>query len=341
MDPNWKRLRDGRLDGSVFRSRHAVLRFLRADFDGRRYLETDAPLLVPCPTLDAGIRSVRADVTRMDGRTDRLYLHTSPEYAMKKLMAAGEERLYFLGKVFRDGERTPLHNPEFTMLEWYRAYASVGDLEDEMEDFIPRLAAATAGSPRIRFGNRPLDLSPPWPRVRVADLFRERTGADLDPESDGSDLKRLARSLGVFHNPEDDWETMFTRIYLERMEPGLGADRPVFLTDYPLPLGMNARRREDDPRWTERSELFIGGLELANGYTEITDAAEQRLRFERDRERKRAETGEDAPVDAELLEALEGGLPPCAGMALGVDRLVMLLLGRTDIADVLVSPLPR
>jgi elongation factor P--(R)-beta-lysine ligase len=340
MDPNWKRLRDGRLDWSVFRSRHSILRFLRADFDGRRYLETDAPLLVPCPTLDAGIRSIRVNVAGTDGRTRRLFLHTSPEYAMKKLLAAGADRLYFLGKVFRDGERTALHNPEFTMLEWYRTGASVDDLLDEMEDFILRLAQERTGSRRIAFGSRTVDLSPPWPRLRVADLFREKTGADLDPQSDGSDLKRLAGTLGVFFNPEDDWETMFMRIYMDRMEPGLGTDRPVFLTDYPFPLGMNARRRPDDPRWTERSELFIGGLELANGYTEITDPAEQRERFERDRVRNRMETGTDPPVDLELLDAMEAGFPPCAGMALGVDRLVMLILNRPDISDVLPFPFP-
>jgi elongation factor P--(R)-beta-lysine ligase len=341
MDPNWKRIRDGRLDWSVFSSRHAILRFLRGDFDGRKYLETDAPLLVPFPTLDANIRSLRADVAGMDGRSRPYYLHTSPEYAMKKLLAAGADRLYFLGKVFRDGECTALHNPEFTMLEWYRTGASIDDLLDETEDCIRRLAVERTGSHRIPFGNRTVDFSPPWPRLRVADLFRAKTGAELDPGSDGSDLKRLASGLGVFFNPEDDWETMFMRIYMERMEPGLGAERPVFLTDYPSPLGMNARRRPDDPRWAERSELFIGGLELANGYTEITDPGEQRERFERDRERKRLETGAVPPMDRELLDAMESGFPPCAGMALGVDRLVMLLLNRLDIGDVLLFPFPR
>ncbi|MBN2201930.1 EF-P lysine aminoacylase GenX [bacterium] len=340
-DPNWRRLRDGRLDWALFRSRHAMVRFLRDDFDSRGYLETEAPLLVPCPTLDSNIQSLRVDVASIDGLRRRFYLHTSPEYAMKKLLAAGAERLYFLGKVFRDGETTALHNPEFTMLEWYRADASIRDLLDETEDFISRLAVQITGSTTVRVGGRTVDLSPPWPRVRMADLFRESTGADLDPGSGAAALRRVASRLGVFFNPEDDWETMFMRIYLERMEPGLGFDKPVFLTDYPAGLAMNARLRNDDTRWAERCELFIGGLELANGYTEITDPAEQRRRFESDRGKKRLETGSEPPVDLELLEAMEAGLPPCAGMALGVDRLVMLLLNRRDIADVLISPLPR
>lgn len=339
-DPNWRRLRDGRLDWSLFRSRHAMVRFLRDDFDSRGYLEAEAPLLVPCPTLDSNIRSLSVEVSSIDGRRRPFYLHTSPEYAMKKLMAAGAERLYFLGKVFRDGETTALHNPEFTLLEWYRAGASIADLLDETEDFIRRLAMRLTGSASVPYGDRVVDLSGPWPRVRMADLFRASTGADLDPRCGADGLRRIASELGVFHNPDDDWETLFTRIYLERMEPGLGFDKPVFLTDYPSGLAMNARLRKDDPRWAERCELFIAGLELANGYTEITDPSEQRRRFESDLEKKRLENGSELPVDRELLEALEAGLPPCAGMALGVDRLVMLLLNREDIADVLIEPLP-
>jgi lysyl-tRNA synthetase class 2 len=341
MDPNWRRLHDGRLDWSVFRSRHSIVRFLRNDFDVRGYLETDAPLLVPYPTLDSNVRSLRVDVAGTDGLPKPCYLHTSPEYAMKKLLAAGAERLVFLGKVFRDGETTALHNPEFTMLEWYRTGASIDDLLDETEDFILRLAEDRIGSPALPYRNRIVDLSPPWPRVRVADLFRETTGAELDPGSGPAGLRRLARELGVFFNPEDDWETMFMRIYMDKMEPGLGSEKPVFLTDYPSCLAMNARLRPDDPRWAERCELFIGGLELANGYTELTEPAEQRRRFESDRDKKRMETGFDFPVDRELLDAMEAGFPPCAGMALGVDRLVMLLLNRLDIADVLISPFPR
>ncbi len=340
-DPNWRRLLDGRLDWSLFRSRHAMVRFLRDDFDNRGYLETEAPLLVPCPTLDSNIRSLTVEVASIDGLRRPFYLHTSPEYAMKKLLAAGAERLYFLGKVFRDGETTALHNPEFTMLEWYRTGVSIPDLLDETEDFIRRLAVEMTGSTSVPYGGRIVDMSPPWPRVRMADLFRASTGADLDPESGAAGLRRVASDLGVFHNPDDDWETMFMRIYMEKMEPGLGFDKPVFITDYPSCLAMNARLRADDPHWAERCELFIAGLELANGYTEITDPAEQQLRFESDLNKKRLEIGPEPPVDRELLEAMEAGLPPCAGMALGVDRLVMLLLNRRDIADVLISPFPR
>jgi lysyl-tRNA synthetase class 2 len=337
-ESNWKRLRTGSLDWSVFRMRHALMRSLRAFFDGRGYLETDVSLLVPVPTLDANIASIETGVKNETGKTRRMFLHTSPEYSMKKLLAAGADRLYFLGKVFRDGECTRLHNPEFTLLEWYRTPASIADLMGETEELVSGAVAALLGSARLTVNGRSIDLRPPWQRLALPDLFLEKTGEPLDPSLDETELKRIAGKAGVPFQPDEDCETVFHRIYLDILEPGLGTNRPVFLTDYPLPLGMNAREKEGDPRWADRVELYIGGLELANGYTEITESGKQRLRFESDRRRKTLETGTVLPIDEDLLDALEIGLPPCAGFALGVDRLLMLLADKTSIQDVLWYP---
>jgi lysyl-tRNA synthetase class 2 len=337
-ESNWKKLRSGQMDWSVFRMRHDLMRAMRSFFDAREYLETDAPLLTPCPTLDANILPVGAEVRSEKGMPLRLFLHTSPEYAMKKLLAAGAEKIYFLGKVFRDGECTPLHNPEFTMLEWYRANAVYTDIMDETEALIRDAAVQLLKSERILFQDKAIDLSPPWPRVTVKDLFLTKIGLELEPNTDLTGLKNTADRLGIYFHPEDDWETVFLRIFMEKIEPGLGVPQPVFIKDYPLQLGLNAKRKEDTPGWTERLELYIGGLEIANGYTELTDADEQKKRFESDQERKFREMGKRLPIDEELIDALRLGLPPCSGIAFGVDRFLMLLTNQKRIQDVLLFP---
>jgi elongation factor P--(R)-beta-lysine ligase len=329
------------MDRGLLAARHVLLRGIRSFFDSAGYLEIDSPLLTPWPTLDANIRSVHADVLSESGKPHRLFLHTSPEYSMKKIMAAGASRIYFLGKVFRDGECTPLHNPEFTMLEWYRAGAGYADLMDETESLVREITGSMLGSETVPFRGKTLDLSAAWKRISMRSLFLEKTGLDLSAGREPEALKRTADRLGVCYGREEDWETLFYRIFLEKVEPGLGENVPVFLTDYPLRLGLNARPKPDDPAWTERVELYMGGLEIANGYTELTDAAEQERRFLADRDRKKSETGTDLPVDRELLEAMKLGLPPCAGIALGVDRLLMLLTDSPTIQDVLLFPYHR
>jgi elongation factor P--(R)-beta-lysine ligase len=338
MESNWRKLRSGRMDWTAFRTRHALIREIRSFFDSRGYLETDAPLLTPWPTLDANILSVRADLLSEIRKLHPMYLHTSPEYPMKKLLAAGASRIYFCGKAFRDGECTLLHNPEFTLLEWYRTDAGYADLMEETEALVRGAAQRVTGSQRIPFGGKILDLSLPWRRRSVRQMFLEKTGADLPPGIEVDSLNEIADRLGVFRRPEEDWETVFLRIFMEKVEPGLGEPVPVFLTDYPLRLGLNAKPKTDDPAWTERVELYAGGLEIANGYTELTDPVEQKKRFLKDQERKKTETGNDYPVDMDLIDAMTLGLPPCAGIALGVDRLLMLLTDSRTIQDVILFP---
>ena len=338
MESNWKKLGSGRMDWRVFRTRHAMIREIRSFFDLRGYLETDAPLLTPYPTLDANILSIRSDLLSETRKLHRMYLHTSPEYPMKKLLAAGASRIYFCGKVFRDGECTPLHNPEFTMLEWYRADADYADMMDETEAMIREVAVRVIGSERIPFRGKILDLSPPWPRLSVRQLFMEKTGSDLTPDIGLNSLMEIADRLDVFYRPNEDWETVFLRLFMEKLEPGLGETVPAFLMDYPLRLGLNAKQKTEDPAWTERVELYAAGLEIANGYTELTDPAEQKRRFLCDQARKKRETGNEYPVDMDLIDAMTLGLPPCAGIALGVDRLLMLLTDSRTIQDVLLFP---
>src|SRR5262249_21772263 len=270
-----------------------------------------------------------------DGQTAERYLHTSPEFAMKKLLVAGMPRIWQLAHVFRDGERSATHHPEFAMLEWYRVGACYRDLMDECEELV-RTCQQTVGAEALGWRGRRADARLEWQRVSVADAFQEFCGIDLlatAPDPLTPDVNRLAaaaRPIGVAPHPGDDWEALYFRIFLERIEPALGAGRPTILYDYPLSMAALSRRSPSDPRLAERLEVYVCGLELANAFSELTDAAEQRARFVADQARKQALYGETYPVDEDFLAALEWGLPPCAGIALGFDRLIMLITGADD-----------
>ncbi|HEX9935315.1 MAG TPA: EF-P lysine aminoacylase EpmA [bacterium] len=336
--PNWIRLHSGLMDWEVFRLRERVIRAARSFFRSKGFMEIEAPLLVPCPTLDSNIHPFRTEMETEIGGTGALYLHTSPEHAMKKLLVAGSGDIFYLGKVFRNREQTRLHNPEFTMIEWYRVGADYLGIQRDAEDLIQYIIGETGLPNRLTWSGKEVDFSPPWNRSTVRDLFHTRAGINLDSCPDAVDFAALAGEMGIVTRHDDDWESVFFRVFLEKIEPGLGLPKPVFVVDYPLCMGLMAERKQHDPQWVERAELYVAGLELANGYTELTDAAEQRRRFREDSIKKRNQGSEDCRIDEELLHALELGLPPCAGMALGLDRLIMLLSGKTEICDVLLFP---
>jgi len=278
-----------------------------------------------------------------DDRAGERYLHTSPEFAMKKLLVAGVPRIWQLAHVFRDGERSAAHHPEFAMLEWYQVGASYHDLMDECAALIG-ICQNAADAEALVWRGHTADARRGWQRLSVAEAFHEHCGIDLlatAPDPLAPDVERLAaaaRHLGIAPHPGDDWEALFFRIFLERIEPVLGFGAPTILFDYPLSMAALSRRSLGDPRVVERFEVYVCGLELANAFGELTDAVEQRRRFVADQEKKWALYGENYPIDEDFLAALDHGLPPCAGIALGFDRLVMLATGAEDIEDVLWAP---
>jgi lysyl-tRNA synthetase class 2 len=331
--------RRGRLE-----QRGRILGAIRSFFAARGYTEVDTPALQLSPGLEPHLRAFATTLHEPhDGRAAQRYLHTSPEFAMKKLLVAGLPRIWQLAHVFRDGERSATHHPEFTMLEWYRVGASYRDMMAECEDLVGTSQEA-AGAAALAWRGRSADARRPWRRLAVAAAFSELCGIDLlatatDPLA--PDLDRLAaaaRRIGVAPHPGDDWEALFFRIFLERIEPALGLGAPTILYDYPASMAALARRRPDDPRLAERFEVYVCGLELANAFGELTDAAEQRQRFVADQARKQVLYGETYPIDEDFLAALEHGLPECSGIALGFDRLVMLATGAEDIEEVLWAP---
>jgi lysyl-tRNA synthetase class 2 len=344
MTPSWwrpDRLAERRAKLAV---RGRILDAVRDFFAASGYVEVDTPALQVSPGLEPHLKAFATVLhDPRDGGARPRYLHTSPEFAMKKLVAGGMARIWQLAHAYRDGERSATHHPEFAMIEWYRAGAGYRDLMAECEALL-RCVQEVAGAEALRWRGRSADACLVWQRLTIAEAFLRHAGIDLmatapDPERpDAALLGAAATRIGIAPHPGDDWESLYFRIFLERIEPNLGTPAPTILYDYPLALAALARPTPDDPRLAERFELYVCGLELANAFGELTDPAEQRRRFASDQARKQALYGETYPVDEDFLAALEHGLPKCAGIALGFDRLVMLATGAEHIEDVLWAP---
>ena len=338
-------------DLSMARSRAALLRALRDGLDARGYLEVETPIAVPLAGQEPHLRPFETRFTPdapvppggAEG-TRRLHLHTSPEYAMKRLLSRGFGRIWQLARVFRDGEVSSSHNPEFTMLEFYAAPGSAEAIMADLEHLIGDAARALRGSPTApaRQGHgrgakgQSLDLTPPFERLTCREAFQRHAGFDPLP-LDAEAFAQAARTVGLRPLPAASWDDLFTQVLLERVEPALGLSRPTYLTEYPASQAALARLVPADPRVAQRFELYAAGLELANGFTELTDSREQRARLEAE-QRERARLGREVfPLDERFLAALDA-MAEAGGVALGVDRLLMLLTGAREISDVLLFP---
>jgi len=320
---------------------------LRADvrhfFNRRGYLEVETPILRTTAAMEPHLVSFETRWAPPGKPSRTLYMHTSPEYAMKRLLGAHRSSLFQLARVFRNGEESDSHHREFTLVEWYRVDGDYTGLMDEMEELVRMLARAHAVDSAHRISPfsqeaEPVDLSRPFERLTVRDAFIEYAGLDPWAHADASSLASAARRRGVDTGDEWSWADVFHAVLLERVEPQLGTQgRATFLLDYPPRLAALARTRgePDGTRVAERVELYMGGLELSNGFSELTDPAEQRARFEAEQEARRALGHPVHEIDEDLLAALEH-CPTCAGNALGLDRLAMLLLGKTSIRDVIM-----
>jgi lysyl-tRNA synthetase class 2 len=324
----WRRLAGEELSWEALRARARILEGIRAFFRGRGFLEVDPPIAQAYPNIDPNIFPVR--IADASGKATRFYLHTSPELAMKKLLAAGSGDIFFLGKVFRDREGSLLHSPEFTLLEWYRVGGDADAVMRDVEDLAGGLARTIDAEGAVHGNGRSIPVDGPWPRRELDNEFRDLLGADM---ADEKGLREALDRKGLRPGADESWEDLFHRAFLDVVEPALVERGACFLTGYPAALGAMARRRPGRPEVSERFEGFVAGVELVNGYVELTDAVEQEARLLALTARHRRSTGEALAVDPGFLDAMRLGLPPCAGAALGVDRLVMLLLGKNDIAD--------
>jgi lysyl-tRNA synthetase class 2 len=309
----------------------------------RGFVEVDPAILQVSPGNEAHLHAFATSLLAPDGTEQaRLYLHTSPEFALKKLLAAGEERPFAFAHVFRNRERGPLHHPEFTMLEWYRAGEPYEALMDDGAMFLAT-AAEAAGTRRLAWRGRTADPFAPPERLSVAEACERFAGIDLlatvdaEGNTDRAGLAAAAREAGIRVAPDDGWSDIFSRVLVERVEPRLGLGRATILGEYPLAEAALARPKPGDPRVAERFELYACGVELANAFGELTDPVEQRRRFLAEMAEKERVYGERYPLDEDFLAAL-AAMPPASGAALGFDRLVMLATGAGSIEQVLWAP---
>ena len=331
-------------------ARRAAVRAVRAFFQAEGFTEVETPALQVSPGIERHIRPLATALREpsTDASVPR-YLHTSPEFAMKKLLAGGMEKIVQLCHVWRDGERGPLHHPEFTMLEWYRAGADYSAIMSDCEALLRHVSKAVERTLQdgvlLRWQGKTCDPAEYTERLTVQDAFARHVGIDLlatiedpaHPAPSPEKLRTAARGVGLHVSDNDTWEDVFFRVMLERIEPKLGIGAPTILCEYPANLAALARRKPQHPRVAERFELYACGVELANAYSELTNVAEQRARFDHDRALHTSLYGSAPPLDEDFLQAVEV-LPACAGAALGFDRLVMLASGAKEIADVLWSP---
>jgi len=322
-------------------ARGRIAAALRGWFQDNGFIEVETACLQRSPGNETHLHAFATELHAPGGSSAPLYLHTSPEFACKRLLAAGEERIFTFARVFRNRERGALHHPEFTLVEWYRARAPYESLMADCAALLA-IAARAAGTESLTWRQRTCDSSAVPARITVAEAFARHAGVDLlatlssgAPDRDA--LAAAARAANLRTAEDDTWSDLFSRILVERIEPALGIGRPSLLCDYPVTEAALARRKQSDPRLAERFELYACGVELANGFGELTDAAEQRRRFDQQMAEKARLYGERYPVDEDFLRAL-AAMPPASGIALGFDRLVMLATGAPHIEHVLWTP---
>jgi lysyl-tRNA synthetase class 2 len=323
-------------------ARNRIQAALRLWLAEESFTEVDPAALQVSPGNEAHLHAFATTAIGNDGMGRQMYLHTSPEFALKKLLAAGETRIAAFAHVWRNRERGALHSPEFTMLEWYRVGEDYTVLMEDCATFL-RLAARAAGATALRYRDRECDPFLPYERISVAEAFATHAGIDLfatirdDGSTDAAAMAGECARAGLRTAPDDTWSDMLSRALVERVEPHLGQGRITVLDRYPLAEAALARPARDDDRVAERFELYACGVELANGFGELTNPAEQRRRFQLEMDEKARVYGERYPLDEDFLAAL-AVMPEASGIAMGFDRLVMLATGAPRIDDVIWVP---
>jgi len=336
----WWKPEEFKQKSANLKARSQIMRAIRGYFDAQSFDEVETPILQISPVMDTHIHAFKTELRGVDLKPKSTpYLHTSPEFAMKKLMVAGVENLYQICHVFRNCEGSSRHVPEFTMIEWYRCNADYTDIMDDCIGLLQKCAKAINIS-HYKYKNYQCDPFAEWERLSVCDSFERYADIDLAQYLDDVDGFRMVVKQSGLHVAEDDnWDDLFFRVMDDKIEPNLGMKVPTFLYDYPVSMASLSRKKHSDPRFAERFELYVCGIELANAFSELTDATEQKKRFTQEMDLKEKIYGERYPVDESFIKALEHGMPESGGIALGIDRLVMLATGAEDINDVLWAPI--
>lgn len=336
----WQKLRAHPELWERFFVREKVLKAARRFFEKRGFHEIETPILIAHPPAESYLDVFETILLNRQRNSTRAYLSTSPEVPLKKLMVAGLGNCYSLTKSFRNMEtQGNLHNPEFTILEWYRMGVDYRAIMEDIEALVVSIAGSLhANSLVFMYQGKPVNLTPPWERMTVSDAFQKYAHVHFDEFLDEKKARRIAKEKGYSVETNTTWEQLYNQIFLNEIEPHLGQGRPTILYDFPSSMAALSKKKPSDPRFAERFEFYIAGLELGDCYSELTDWKEQEERFTRELgEIKRS--GKTAyEYDRDFIEALKVGLPECSGIAVGIDRLIMLMADVTDIADTLFFP---
>ena len=316
--------------------RAQVIRLIREFFWSQDFLEMETPLLLQLPGQEPHLNPMRVSLHNERGEEFVGYLHTSPEYTLKKMLAAGFEKIFYVCKVFRDRESFGgTHNPEFTMIEWYRGNADMFAIMDDCELLIPYIQEQL--QKHANYEKYEITKYEKFERLHMREAWQNYAGVNLDEHLEREKIFELCVKKGYTPNPREPYEDLFYRIFLNEIEPHLGKERPTIVHHYPKPMAALCKMSETDPNYAERFELYIDGLELANAFGELTDKKEQLRRLEADQAQRQALGKEVFDIDKEFVEAV-GQMPPSGGIALGIDRLVQLFTGCQNIDDVLSLP---
>lgn len=336
MNTTWKRLRaNPRLFERYF-IREKILTGIRTFFLDRKFHEVETPTLITHPPAESYLDVFETTLLDRNRNPHKMYLSTSPEVPLKKLLVAGIGDCFSITKSFRNMEtQSDLHNPEFTILEWYRVHADYKDIMKDCEDL---LLAMNNNVQSLEYQGSHVDLSRPWERLTVAEAFHRWAKINFDEFLDGEKAKDIARQKGYTVENNTTWEELYNQIFLNEVEPYLGKGKPTILYEFPASMGALARKKASDPRFAERFEFYIEGLELGDCYSELTDWKEQEERFENELQEIKRLGKTLYDYDHDFIDALKVGLPNCSGIAVGVDRLIMLFADTKKIQDTLFFP---
>ena len=321
----------------VFETRSRIIRAMRRFLDERGFLEVETPMMQAIP----GGAAARPFITHHNALDMDLYLRIAPELYLKRLLVGGFEKVYEINRNFRNEGISTRHNPEFTMLELYQAYADYHDMMDLTEELIYSVARDVLGKSVVEYGGVEINLEPKWPRLPMLKAVAEYSGLDFTQLKTAQEARRAVGQAGISLeiSPADSWGDILNKVFEETVEPRL--IQPTFVVDYPVAVSPLAKRKADDPELTYRFELFICGREIANAFSELNDPIDQRERFMAQVEKRKSGDEEAHMMDEDYLTALEYGMPPAGGLGIGVDRLVMILTGAQSIRDVILFPLLR
>jgi EF-P lysine aminoacylase GenX len=337
---NWERAKKDNSLKEIQIKRTKINNLIRNFFNAKGFLEAQTPILVKCAGQEPYLSPFKTSFGDEKNKKYKGFLITSPEYSLKKMLAGGFDKIYEMARVFRANESLGgTHNPEFTMLEWYRANSDYKKIMEDTENLILFLNKKINRSNILNYQGQKINLTTPWQRISVKELFSKYANIDLDKTKTLKNFRNQAKKSKINVNSKDnDWNSIFYDIFLNKIEPNLPKDKPIIIYEYPLPQASLAKKKNKNSFYAERFEVYIAGLELANAFSELTDAKEQLSRL-KEEQRLRTKLKKDIiSIDKDFICALKLGIPPSGGIALGIDRLQMLLLNIKDINDLLLFP---